>query len=324
VKTAAEVLAGTELLDGVDPAFLADVGKLMTRAEYLAGEKVFDQGEESSSLLVIESGRLSSSIAIPNGKHSKLADLVAGDVIGELALLGDGIRASTAIAEEDTAVWILERPAFEALRYDLRPSTVELVRRIGLQAVGHLARVVAAMRTLVPGDPPGSTIEPDEFELRDPESVDYLASTLFFSEFKPEEIRELTAGLRQAFVRRGTILVPAGRKPHAMAIVLRGAIETSVRGATSARRIRIAGPGRVLGHVMLLGDNVDISGVESRAREDSVLLEVPWPRAEELLESGGLLARKFADAVWTDTVHAVQHAEHPLAIAIASAELTPS
>lgn len=43
--------------------------------------------------------------------------------------------------------------------------------------------------------------------------------------------------------------------------------------------LRLAGPGRAAGHLGLLGDEAFVAGIESRARERAVLLEVPWPRA---------------------------------------------
>jgi hypothetical protein len=68
-----------------------------------------------------------------------------------------------------------------------------------------------------------------------------------------------------------------------------------------------------VGHVGLLGQEAFVERVESRARERSVLIEIPWPRVRELLTGDAPLSRRFAAALWTDVVRALQHGERPLA-----------
>ncbi len=123
----------------------------------------------------------------------------------------------------------------------------------------------------------------------------------------------MTRDLPRLAVSRGAALTPAGERPSALWIVVRGAVETRMRGASATRTLRLAGPGRAVGHVGLLGHEAFVARVESRARERSVVIEIPWPRVSELLAEDARSSRRFAAALWTDVVRALQHGERPLA-----------
>lgn len=316
-KAAARALAASTDFGDFEDAVLEDVARLMQREVFSAGEILFQQGEPGSSLMVIESGLLYAELKGLSGKRTKLQDIGPNQVIGELALLGDGIRTITLEAGEDTVVHVLDRAAFNVLRMDTREASARFVDRIGHQAVQRMHTLYERLRPALEGAPQRPPGPPAEYEEREPESLHYLQTTLFFEDFTEEEIAEVTTGLRQLFVKRGTVLWQSGEKPHAFGLVLRGAIETSIRGAKVARRVRLSGPGRGVGLTMLLGDDVDLHAVESRAREDAVLLEIPWPKMRELLDRDDRIGRKFSDSVWGDAVRAVQYGERPLPLTIA-------
>lgn len=315
-RAASRALAASTDFGDFDQEVLDDVARLMQRESYAAGEILFEQGQPGSSLMVIESGLLYAELKGLSGTRTKLEDIGPGQVIGELALLGDGIRTITLEAAEDTIVHALDRAAFDVLRLDTREASARFVDRIGHQAILRMHSLYERLRPALEGAPQRPAGPPAEYEEREPESLHYLQTTLFFEGFREEEIAEVTRDLRQLFVKRGTVLWPGGVKPHAFGVVLRGAIETSIRGEKVARRVRLSGPGRGVGLTMLLGDDVDLHGVESRAREDAVLLEIPWPRVRELLDRDDRIGRKFSDAVWSDAVRAVQYGERPLPLTI--------
>lgn len=314
MSTAAETLAASQLFSDMSETLLADVGRLMSPVSYEAGQIVFEQGDPGRSLLVLDSGALESSLAMPGGRRMKLSDMRPGEVLGELSLLGHGQRTATVRAVEDSTCWMLERAAFDVLRNDVRSSASEMVRRIGLQAVERLALLYRRVSDLIEGEPMGKPAGWFDYEDRKrPESTEYLASTLFFRNFTADEVAQLTSGLRQLYVQRGATVVPIGRVSDALYVVIRGAVETSMRGARESRRLRLAGPGRAVGHIGLLGEQAFTERIQSSAREHTVLLEIPWDRVRALLAADDKLSRRFANAVWSDTVRAVQYGEHPLA-----------
>lgn len=299
---------------------LSDVGRLMSPVTFDANEVVFQQGDAGHSLLVLESGSFQSFLAGAGGKQIKLSEMRPGEVIGELSLLGHGKRTATVRASEPSVCWQLERAAFDVLRNDARTVASEVARRIGWQAVERLLNLYERVGATIVGTPLYDPRAFFDWQERDrPATTEYLASTLFFQNFTVQQVSHLTHGLRQLYCPRDTVVVPSGRVPSALLLVVRGAVETSMRGEHSARRLRLAGPGRAVGQIGLLGDRAYVHRVESRAREHTVLLELPWPRVHELLTAEDKVSRRFANAVWTDTVRAVQYGEHPIATLSSSA-----
>jgi uncharacterized membrane protein len=88
-----------------------DIVALSTRVEeivYEAGAVIFQQGEEGSSLFVIEDG----SVDISHGEgkgHVVLATLFPGQYFGELSLFDGAPRSATATAVQKTGVIRLDR-----------------------------------------------------------------------------------------------------------------------------------------------------------------------------------------------------------------------
>ena len=313
MSTAHDALFSSELFHDMNPSLLNEIGRLMTRRHYEKGEKVFNQGDPGDSLLVVQEGRLETSIAAPAGRRITLSEMNPGEVIGELSLLGHGVRTATVTAIEPATCWVLERAAFDVLRHDSRRSASEMVRRIGLLAVHRLERLYQRVAREITGDAPaqdpGAPLQPRNT----PDDAAYLATTLFFREFTLEEVETIAGDLNQVYAERDSLVVQGGKRPDTLLMVVRGAVETSMRGAEGTRRLRLSGPGRLIGQVGLISETPFTQHIESRARENSVLLELPWDMVQELLDGNGRLARKFAAAVWSDTVRAVQDGGRPVA-----------
>lgn len=80
-------------------------------------EVLFHEGDPGDSLFVVRRGRVAVQVTTSFGESVSLVVLGAGDVFGELALLGDGtVRSASVVALEPTEVWCLDRDAFRRLR----------------------------------------------------------------------------------------------------------------------------------------------------------------------------------------------------------------
>lgn len=139
----------------------------------------------------------------------------------------------------------------------------------------------------------------------------YLEQILFFRHFSRSEIAAVRDGLRVVSAPRGTRIDPR----CALWIVLRGAVQTSVCQGTSSRRVRVAGPGRCVGHLSLIDRKTPQREpvLEVELRERAVLLEIPVERAGSLLDDTARAARRFAQAFNEDAANALHDADAPLA-----------
>jgi CRP-like cAMP-binding protein len=308
-------LAASRLFAALPSPILAEVGRLMRPVAFDAGETVFRQGQPGDHLILIESGMFEASLSTPGGRELPLSVIAPGEVIGELSLLGDGRRTASVRAAENSHGWLLDRRSFEFLRMSGATAGVAAVaERIGRLAVERLDALYRRTATALPGERPGADTlrsPPTRIEPGDDEAA-YLPGIRFFEHFKPADIAEVVAGLPRLALARGELLASMGEPPPALWVVIQGAVETVIRGSTAARRMRLAGPGRAVGHCGLLGSRAFAGQIESRARERAVLIELSWARVGELLAGDDEPSRAFAAAFWTDAVRALQHGEQPL------------
>ncbi len=83
----------------------------------LKGKRVFREGDPGDSLYFIASGkiRVLKTIDQQAGTAKSLAVLPPGSFVGEMTLLDGAPRSATALAEEDTGLFLLRREDFETL-----------------------------------------------------------------------------------------------------------------------------------------------------------------------------------------------------------------
>jgi len=122
-------LADQELLEGLAPDLVKQIGTLGTPRSFHAGERIFSSGAESTSMFFLQSGMVS--VKLPDGV--RLATLVPGTAFGEMALFE---KTRTADVWADSAVRCIELPLEHF--YQFRDSHPQ----IGEQIMRNLARLL--------------------------------------------------------------------------------------------------------------------------------------------------------------------------------------
>lgn len=98
--------------------------------KYSKNETLFHEGDPGRSVHLITKGRLAVRVTTPLGETATIDVLGAGDVVGELALLGgDQIRAANVVALEPVETLMLDQDVFSNLRRD-HPEVTEIVIRV--------------------------------------------------------------------------------------------------------------------------------------------------------------------------------------------------
>jgi CRP-like cAMP-binding protein len=85
------------------------------RRTFKSGERITHEGEKGDEIFYLERGKASVFMTV-KGQREKIRSITKNQFFGELAVLGDGIRTATVIAEEDTSLLILRRLDFERLK----------------------------------------------------------------------------------------------------------------------------------------------------------------------------------------------------------------
>lgn len=137
------------LLDGLTPALLERMRRLIRAVRVRAGEVVFRAGEPCSALYIVADGRLRS--VPPEGPHDLLT---TGESISEIEFLTDSVNTGTLTAEVDSVLYMLRREDFiEVGRVEdgLTLSLVEAVLpRLERRQVAQILNALTRMNLIIP------------------------------------------------------------------------------------------------------------------------------------------------------------------------------
>ena len=304
--TSVELTMGDSLETG-----LQQVRTVLQPLRLPAGTRVFGQGEAGDRLLLITAGQARSSLRLPNGSEQTLSVSGPGDLVGEIALLTGARRAATVTAVTPLLGWTLDRHAFDMLRWDPREAAIAVVQRLVALTTARLR----AHCTQIGGpaaDRGDASFRPGSIRHDAPmPTIDYLASLLCFAGFP--QVEDVEAAVRHVPVhaaQRGDVLIEKGAQPPSLLLVARGAVEVMVTRGAATHRVRLAGPGRFVGHNGILDD--EPSPVVARCRERSVLLAFPRTTVKAILTDSARSSRAFSAAVLEDTARAVRQASRPV------------
>jgi CRP/FNR family cyclic AMP-dependent transcriptional regulator len=124
-----QLLDSTELFAALPPDVLTDLREQATVRSYDRNELLFSQGDASTELFVVQSGRIAIATKATDGRESVLAVLEDGSLFGELPLFDDAPRVADARALVESEVVVLDytpvRTALEA-----RPELLWIVVRL--------------------------------------------------------------------------------------------------------------------------------------------------------------------------------------------------
>ena len=125
-------LAKTELFRDLKKRDFRVIDAFIQERHFMAGEVIFDAGEEGQALYVIVSGKVA--ICLPECFETPLAELSVGEFFGELGLLDNSPRSAQARALEPVVLVVLSRTDFERLM----ASHGRIASCISLQLARHM------------------------------------------------------------------------------------------------------------------------------------------------------------------------------------------
>ncbi|HDP81344.1 MAG TPA: GGDEF domain-containing protein [Spirochaetes bacterium] len=76
------------------------------------GEALFSQGDSGEELFIVKTGRVTSTIELPDGKERVVAEFGSGDFFGEMAIFENAPRSATCRAGEDSTLCRLHQNDF--------------------------------------------------------------------------------------------------------------------------------------------------------------------------------------------------------------------
>ncbi|MGI9498886.1 MAG: patatin-like phospholipase family protein [Geminicoccaceae bacterium] len=129
-----------EFFRDVDDNTLALLEQHLIRLALPAGSLLFAEGDRSDALYVVVSGRLEVRAVRKDGAHRPLAQIGAGEVVGELGILTAEPRSAGVWAVRDTELIMLGQEAFDRLLQDSPQSVVTLTRVIARRLMNEVSK----------------------------------------------------------------------------------------------------------------------------------------------------------------------------------------
>ena len=112
----------------------------MVRRDLVRGQMLVAQGEPSDALFVVLHGALA---VRRTGDHAPIAELRAGELVGEIGFFANMPRTADVIAIRDTSVLVLTRAAYQDLAEDAPAIVEELLAALARRFARETARLTA-------------------------------------------------------------------------------------------------------------------------------------------------------------------------------------
>jgi signal transduction histidine kinase len=123
-------LESCKLFSSLSPEELASLKRLTREVSCAGGAEVFKEGDAGDALYVVRSGSVQISAVIGKGERQVLSRVPPGEMFGELAIIDNRPRSATAMAEVETALFVVPRDALIELLTSSPQFSFSMMREI--------------------------------------------------------------------------------------------------------------------------------------------------------------------------------------------------
>lgn len=133
-------LQAIEFLRGLDEQALAGLTHSASWRVFAPNDVIFWEGDIATNLYYLQYGSLKILKSAPDGRQQVLRFIGAGETFNEIGVLARRPNPATAIALEESGIWLLPRQAMEAI--------ILAHSRIALQIIENMADKIIGLTTL--------------------------------------------------------------------------------------------------------------------------------------------------------------------------------
>lgn len=132
-----EFLKNLKIFEGIKKKHLIHILENLQERRYIKGETIFAENDIGRAFFIVFSGKVFLYRKDKfEDKNTLISEVRPGEFFGEMALLEEMPRTATAIAAEETVVFMLFKTKLEHLLFS-KP-------QIGIHIIYHLSRVLSA------------------------------------------------------------------------------------------------------------------------------------------------------------------------------------
>lgn len=129
------------LLEDISEEGLEQLAKLLDVIHLKKGEFLFKEGDETTGIYMIRSGKIEISKLTADGWKQTLAVLSTGNFFGELSILEKRKHEASAVALENTELMKLSKEAFEKMEVENTVLAFGVIKKIALVMSKNLRRM---------------------------------------------------------------------------------------------------------------------------------------------------------------------------------------
>jgi CRP/FNR family transcriptional regulator, cyclic AMP receptor protein len=130
IKVTRDKLEQLNLFTGLSPEALSELAAQCRFVKLPKGEHLFNQGDRSTALYLIDTGRVRIDRRYEDGETLTLSLYGPGELVGELSAISNEPRAASALAEEETQLIALDHDMFFAYLGRYPSMAVEVMVRL--------------------------------------------------------------------------------------------------------------------------------------------------------------------------------------------------
>jgi CRP/FNR family transcriptional regulator len=129
------------LLHDLESAELNKMSKIVKKMTLKKGEQLFKEKDETRGLYLIHSGKVEISKLTSDGWRQTIAVLTPGHFFGELSILEKRRHEASAIAAEDTELFLIAKEDFEKLMEEDIKLACKITTKIAITMSKNLRRM---------------------------------------------------------------------------------------------------------------------------------------------------------------------------------------
>ncbi|MCZ2126211.1 MAG: Crp/Fnr family transcriptional regulator [Anaerolineales bacterium] len=132
-------LQSFDFLRGLDPQALARLAASATWKVFAPNAVIFWEGDAESNLYYLQYGLLKALRSAPDGREQVLRFIQAGEIFNEVGALANRTNPATAIALEESGVWLIPRRALEEVIGAYPQAAMQIIENMADKIVGLVA-----------------------------------------------------------------------------------------------------------------------------------------------------------------------------------------
>ena len=125
-----DFLQHVDIFSSLESEQLGEVIECLNTRSVSEGGALFHEGDPGEELYIVRSGRIATSVKLPDGRDLDIAQFQDGDFFGEMSIFEDAPRSATCYAKEESTLVSLSENDFHKIMERLPHAAIKIMYRM--------------------------------------------------------------------------------------------------------------------------------------------------------------------------------------------------